>query len=321
MAQTMLVSKIRELFEKPIPGLCLAIIVGVPASVIIAMRHDARWLLVVPWVCLVVIAWEAARVFKFSRGTAALTAALTSIPAATMFFALYAALVPDSPASLPASNTVAPPLDNSMSFSCTNIRPPVLQLRADRVTHIAYIAAIPGQTPEFLGAENGVGIGGFFPAAGLGNASRTLDTERYGEVAKCTLQNLSDFSIAEAKVRFVVELFSFPVTLIGKIGRGEPLSSREIEFPYMQAAKGTSDYFYISNLSKLIAAVTPSKTISAVRVGRDVSETVNLIEDRFQPTGVILMPRDAPPTNPPAAPPPSPAQPPRPAGTSPQTFP
>lgn len=94
MTEDSWVESTRKLFERPIPGICAALIIGVLVSVIVAMRHDVRWLLIVPWASVTTIVWEAVRISGKSRKVSAVLSATSTIPTATICWIIYLALTP-----------------------------------------------------------------------------------------------------------------------------------------------------------------------------------------------------------------------------------
>jgi hypothetical protein len=86
-------SRSRLLGESPVFGLAIAIGAALIMTVIAAMIHDARPLLIAVWPCAVVAVWEAARIFQ-AENIKAVSFAGAVISAAGIFL-LYVELSPD----------------------------------------------------------------------------------------------------------------------------------------------------------------------------------------------------------------------------------
>lgn len=124
MVNLNILSNLRRVGERPLFGIYAGVGIGILASVYIAMMpHDVRPLLCIPWLCLILIAWEAARIFAHSRSKSALWAVISAVCFGLPTYWVYLALAPaPEPPPAPTFGWLQPANEPTPPNTCEGAR-------------------------------------------------------------------------------------------------------------------------------------------------------------------------------------------------------
>jgi len=112
------IGRFRRAVEAPIFGLAAATLMAIVIGVVIAMRHDVRWLLALAWPCAIVMVWEFTRIVAASKVRVRWVTLCGAVVSGAALLVLYVALAP-SDGVLPPPSAEAPPIGSLRFVTAT----------------------------------------------------------------------------------------------------------------------------------------------------------------------------------------------------------
>lgn len=275
---------LRRALESPVIGLFAALFFAIVIGVVIAMRHDVRWLLIFAWPCAIAIVYETTRIFSTRSDWKCIIIGIFALISGVLLIWLYLILAPETEVPSKAEDT-------KLLFGCERAK---LPSRAPPSGRIAIL-----DPAYFSEGGHATGLGGR-----IGDPGEVWDWEPYRQTItyECKVINYGSVPIFNLHFALRASFYNGPSANFNK---DAPVYSYDHDVLIQNIDGREGDFtFYLGSSRKQIIHVVGPENVSFLRAGGAQREAPILL-----PGSDINVIVGGKPTNPPAASLPSPALP------------